>query len=181
MPDPDDLTLVEPRLDQQDAYVDMAREFTREGAQHGRWAVDEASFEGFVLELRRQARADDLLSIRVPQTTYWLVRSDGVIVGTSRLRHRLTPELEIFGGHIGYDVRPSERRKGYGTRLLALTLDKARALGLTYDMLTCDDDNVASYRVMERNGGRLPDRVSQPDTGRLARRYWFALDAGAAC
>ena len=175
------MTLIEPSLGLKDTYAEMAREFVREGAQQGRWAVDEASFERFVLELRRQARGDDLASGRVPQTTYWLLRSDGVIVGTSRLRHRLTPELEVFGGHIGYDVRPSERRKGYGTQLLALTLERARTLGITHVMLTCDDDNVASYRVMERNGGRLADRVNRPDTGRLARRYWFALDAGVAC
>ena len=73
----------------------------------------------------------------------------------SRLRPRLTPALEIQGGHIGYNVPPSVRRKGYGTQLLRLTLPKARAAGLSRVLLTVDSSNVASIRIIERNGGRV--------------------------
>ena len=176
-----DLALVEPSLELADAYLDMVRDLARAGETgRGRLRVTPESFADFLAGLRRESEGVGLSEGQVPQTTYWLLRSDGVIVGTSRLRHYLTPELSVWGGHVGYEVRPTERRKGYGTRLLALTLEKARARGLDRVLLTCDDDNVGSYRVIEGNGGRLAGRVTPPDTGTIARRYWIALVAREA-
>lgn len=91
---------------------------------------------------------------RVPMTTYWLY--DGrKPVAMSKLRHRLNESLLRVGGHIGYCVRPTERRKGYGTRLLALTLVAAREVGIAPVLLTCHEDNVASRLIIERNNGIL--------------------------
>jgi predicted acetyltransferase len=67
------------------------------------------------------------------------------------------------------------RRQGYGTRLLALTLERARGAGLTHILLTCDTANIASARTIEKNGGRLENRISAPDTGEEVSRYWIAL------
>jgi predicted acetyltransferase len=96
-------------------------------------------------------------------------------VGASRLRHALTPALEDIGGHIGYDIRPTERRKGYGTRLLALMLHKAKALGLARVFLTCDTENVASAKIIEKNGGVLASQSVSPRAGVLVSRYWIEL------
>lgn len=111
----------------------------------------------------------------VPQTAFWLSTPQGEILGISRLRHYLTPALEIEGGHIGYAVRPSARRQGCATRLLALMLEKARTLGLARVLVTCDDDNTGSARTIEKNGGVLEDRRLSPDSGKWVRRYWIEL------
>jgi len=98
------------------------------------------------------------------------------VLGTMALRHYLTPLLEDVGGHIGYAIRPSERRKGYGTRILALTLERARAMGLGRVLVTCDTDNLGSARVIQRNGGALASEGHSVRTGTRVSRYWIDID-----
>ncbi len=129
---------------------------------------------GLVAQLGRQAQGELLRPGQVTQTTSWLVDGDTVI-GESRFRHWLTPSLEIEGGHIGYLIRPSRRRQGCGTRLLALTLSLARAHGLTRVLVTCNTANQGSARVIQKNGGRFAGEVSSPATGLPVSRYWIAL------
>jgi len=94
----------------------------------------------------------------------------------SRLRPELTPALEIQGGHIGYDVAPSVRRRGYGTQLLRLTLPRAREAGLSKVLLTVDSDNVASIRIIASNGGRLEFDGYVGSLGRVIRRYTIEVE-----
>ncbi|MGR6968036.1 GNAT family N-acetyltransferase [Streptomyces cynarae] len=101
----------------------------------------------------------------VPMTTLWWAEGDQML-GRLAIRHRLTPALEKAGGHIGYDVRPSARRQGHATAMLAAALPIAASLGITEALLTCDDTNTASQRVIEANGGRFIDTVGQK------LRYW---------
>lgn len=110
----------------------------------------------------------------VRQSTFWLVR-DGRVVGESRLRHELTPSLEIEGGHIGYFIRLSERRKGYGTRILELTLCEARKLSLTRVLVTCNTDNIGSAKIIRKNGGVFDGESLSPHTGKPVSRYWIDL------
>jgi len=112
----------------------------------------------------------------VPETIYWLVRDGERVLARSSLRHQLTPHLEREGGHIGYSVRPSERGKGYGTAVCRLTLARARALGLRRVLITCDADNAASARIIEKNGGVLEDQRRSVQTGKMKRRYWVKLE-----
>ena len=93
----------------------------------------------------------------VPQSTYWWA-AGGEYLGRLAIRHRLTPHLLVEGGHIGYEVRPSARRRGHATAMLAAALPLAAALGIELAHLDCDDDDVASRRVIERNGGWLERR-----------------------
>lgn len=109
----------------------------------------------------------------VPATTFWLMDDAGSIAGMSRLRHELNEGLLHHGGHIGYYVRPSSRGKGYGTTVLALTLAEGRRIGIQRFLLTVDAANVASIRVIERNGGVMEDERPDHDTGRPFRRYWI--------
>jgi predicted acetyltransferase len=95
--------------------------------------------------------------------------------GCFRLRHTLNALFEELGGHIGYDVRPSERQRGYGTQILRLTLDKAREIGLRRVLITADIANVASWRVIEKNGGVLQSEKLSRHTGELLRKYWMEL------
>jgi predicted acetyltransferase len=144
--------------DRYQEYREMRRE---DFAAHVGWLQDMAQGIGLTPGL-------------VPQSTFWLVQ-DTVIVGVSRLRHRLNAQLLIEGGHIGYDVSPSERRKGYATRLLALTLEKAGEMGLERVLVTCDSDNIASAKVIQLNGGVLEDEIVLESTGQPLQRYWIEL------
>jgi predicted acetyltransferase len=101
----------------------------------------------------------------VPATIKWLGEGD-TYLGTISLRHELTPPLLAWGGHIGYGVRPSARRRGHATAALAVMLPVAAARGIGEVLVTCDVDNVASKRVIERNGGVYEDTRE----GKL--RFW---------
>ena len=108
-----------------------------------------------------------------PATQYVCLRGDGCIVGMIDLRHRFNAFLAEIGGNIGYSVRPSERRKGYATRMLSMVLEETRAMGLTWVLVTCDADNEASWRTIERNGGVF-ERMTQDESVAI-RRYWIEL------
>jgi predicted acetyltransferase len=96
----------------------------------------------------------------VAGTYRWMVVDDGgadVVVGRISLRHVLTPWLLEVGGHVGYAVRPTARRRGHATAALRLVLPVAAGIGLDRVLVTCDRDNVGSRRVIEANGGVLED------------------------
>lgn len=119
----------------------------------------------------------DLPAGYVPCTCLWLVDGEEFLAEVS-IRHRLTPALERFGGHIGYAVRAGRWGQGLGTRLLAGALEYARGpLGLAWVLLTCADGNAGSARVIEKNGGVLLDRQKDVIDGRprVTRRYRIAL------
>lgn len=105
----------------------------------------------------------------------WIV-DDREVVGFFSFRHTLNEWLREAGGHIGYSVRLSRRRRGYASAALALGLDRARAMGLEQVLITCDDDNVGSARTIERAGGVLQDVSDQTERGHARlRRYWITL------
>lgn len=109
----------------------------------------------------------------VPSTTFWWTDGD-TYLGRINLRHRLNEHLLEVGGHIGYDIRPSARRQGHATAMLAAALPRAAALGIEKALITCDADNVASRKVIERNGGVLEDRRG------LKLRFWTPTGPGEA-
>jgi predicted acetyltransferase len=111
----------------------------------------------------------------VPQTTFWLVTNGDRVIGEIRLRHKLTPALEQVGGHIGYAIRPSERGRGYATKMLRLVLKEAKKMGLKRVLLTCDPGNVASARVMLKNGAFQGIDSTDSQTGKPHSRYWIRL------
>ena len=126
-----------------------------------------------VLEARR--RGEGLTPGQVP-ATFLLAFVGRRIVGRVAIRHELTPALERLGGHIGYSVLAAFRRRGYATSMLQQALVIARdEVGLTRVLVTCDDDNVGSMKVIERNGGVLENIVTGPDLPVPKRRYWIAL------
>ena len=154
------------------AFVEMAMDFKAHG--NSRYVQDADDFAGFLTRVVEEAEGRNLAPGRVPSSLFWLVQ-DIRILGSSRLRHALTPELEHEGGHIGYDIRPSARRRGFGTILLRLTLERAAATGLDRVRITCDADNIASIGVIEKNGGVFDAEVPSHDRGTLIRQYWIPL------
>jgi predicted acetyltransferase len=134
----------------------------------------EADFEAYVQTRLRAEQPGHVKPGFVPQSDYWLVEGDAYI-GLLKLRHHLNESLHLIGGHIGYEIRPSRRLEGHATRMLALGLLEARRLGLDRVLLTCDDDNVASYRVMEANGAKLENVIEVQGREKAVRRYWIEL------
>ena len=110
-----------------------------------------------------------------PCTTFWAITPAGEVVGESRFRHRLTSELEIEGGHVGYAVRPAARGRGVGTRMLALTLAEVARAGLSRVLITCNTDNLASARIILRHGGVRDGESLSPHTGLPVSRYWVPV------
>lgn len=171
-----DERLIEPGASWREEFIDYCEEFKAAGEPfaHGQLPEARADFVGLVERWRRGAQEEGLAEGLVPQSIYWLVRGRR-IVGTVRFRHRLNENLMHEGGHIGYEVRPSERGKGYASRMLALTLAKARQRGLTKVLLTCQKDNSASARIIQKHGGVLENEVVSRRSGKMAQRYWIAL------
>jgi predicted acetyltransferase len=165
-------TLVEPTAELWPEFRAMAEEYLLAGDIRYRPALED--FPTFVRALLDGARGVGLRPGGVPCTTFWLA-SGRHPIGGSRIRHHLTPELEDKGGHVGYDIRPSERSKGYGRLILRLTLAEARRLGLSRVLLTCDTDNVASAKIIEGQGGTLQDQAVSQRSGKLISRYWIEL------
>src|SRR5262249_34115814 len=131
-------------------------------------------FAGYLQHLQQFAQGIDLPPGIVRETAYWGLDTT-TIVGTARLRHELNPALEQIGGHIGYEGRAPQRRHGYGTQLLVLTLNQARRLGLARVLITCDADNIGSARIIEKNGGVLQDQGMLTGHNKLISRYWIEL------
>jgi predicted acetyltransferase len=119
---------------------------------------DPGRFEAYTSYLRDQAREEaPRRPGYVPSTTLWWVDGDEYL-GRLAIRHRLTSRLTDLGGHIGYDVKPSARRQGHATAMLAAALPLARARGIDPALVTCDESNAGSRRVIEANGGVLEDK-----------------------
>ena len=169
----DNIRLIEPTTKLKEDFRALAEEFIAAGDD--RYKEPITDFEAFIQLCTDEAVGRNLASARVPQSTFWLVRNEQRILACSRLRHTLNPYLEEVGGHIGYDVRPSERRRGYGTQTLTLTLDKAREIGLKRVLITADSSNIASWRVIEKTGGVLHSESICRETGELLRKYWIEL------
>ncbi|MHB8958235.1 MAG: GNAT family N-acetyltransferase [Candidatus Limnocylindrales bacterium] len=172
--------LISPDARLRRSFADAMDEFRSEGRGSaddrsviGRYLRDHAAamasdraFEAFVARIR----ADRLEETPrppgfVPATELWWVEGDAFL-GRVGVRHRLTPTLLEAGGHIGYDVRPSARRRGHATEMLRQALAVARELAVDSALVTCDVDNVGSRTVIERNGGVLEDERA----GKL--RFW---------
>jgi predicted acetyltransferase len=169
--------LVEPSAQYKAAFLDYVEEWVRSGEKFVPIVVEYLrvefanNFEAYVEGLLGFAQGRRLNGF-VPHSTYWLM-AENRVVGVSNLRHKLTERLLIMGGHIGYGVRPSERKKGYATLLLAETLKKARGLGIEKTLITCDKTNLGSQQVMLNNGAVLEDE--RLHEGKQILRFWIDL------
>ena len=167
-----EVALVEPSLDLKSELLSMAQEYQSAGDSRYQAVIENVT--AFIRSLRLYSKGIELPSGFVPTTTFFLL-SNNRIVGRSSLRHRLTAELANEGGHIGYDIRPSERMKGYGNLILKLMLNKARSVGLDSVLVTCNVDNVASARIIQKNGGKLHGQSISNRTSKVVSQYWIEL------
>ena len=167
--------LVQPCLALRDSYRELVAEFAVAGEPFVPFvlAFEHADFDALLAKLDGCAQGVGIPAGFVPHSTYWLVRDGTEVVGVSNIRHALTPALRREGGNIGYGIRPSARRAGYGGAILGLSLDQAAKLGLARVLVTCAKANVGSVKVILRNGGVLDSEEFLPDRGELVQRYWI--------
>lgn len=131
-------------------------------------------WENFIDRAYATSRGENLPDGYVP-ATFLVAEVEGQIVGRSSIRHELNDYLRERGGHIGYGVRPAFRKLGYATEILRQSLIIARNLGIESALVTCDDDNIGSSKVIEKCGGVLENVIELEDKVML-RRYWVSTN-----
>ena len=131
----------------------------------------DGNFDSFLASLKDAREGRNLPEGYVPQTVYWLVE-ENKFIGRVSIRHILTDNLLILGGHIGYAIRPSERKKGYGSMALRLALQKAKELGIEKALVTCSKENIVSRKIIEKNLGIFEDERIAKD-GTIMLRFWI--------
>lgn len=166
--------LVKPSIEYQDEYLDFYEEWKSSGESIVPWVVsrDPSDFEGMIQFLLENENREHIPENWVPSSTYWLVSDDKRVIGAVNIRHDLTEKLFNCGGHIGYGIRPTERQKGYATKLLAMALEKTQGLGIKKVLVVCDEGNIASEKTILNNGG-IPDTIFTEEDGNVVKRFWI--------
>ena len=130
-------------------------------------------FDAWLANVRAYSAPETTPAGKVPATQYLALDENEHLVGMVNLRHCLNDYLLEFGGHIGYSVRPADRKNGYAIQMLKLALDEAKVLGLDRVRIACDRYNIASAKTIQANGGVLDGERYDPQDGTLTQRYWI--------
>lgn len=167
------MKLISPNLKLKQEYLEMMKDWESTGEELVPFPIkyDYSDFEELVdKQTRFLDQADPGF---VSHSTFWLLNDADEIVGVSNMRHYLNKGLLNHGGHIGYGIRPSARKKGYATKILELTLIEAKKMGIEKALLTCDHDNIASEKTILKNGGKLwKQQVYNDEETKL---FWIQL------
>lgn len=147
---------------------------THKVANHSPWAIFRNDFHDFDYYLENLEITKETEDGRVPDTTLFCLDKDrNVFVGAVNIRHYLNEGLLATGGHIGDGVRPSERRKGFATEMVRLSLIECKKLGINKVLMCCDKENIGSKKSIINNGGILENEVFEEDG--ITERYWISL------
>ncbi|GLV60746.1 acetyltransferase [Dictyobacter sp. S3.2.2.5] len=163
------LELVKPAVAYGPAFIEMVDDHLSHGEHYNYSNVGLAreDFAAYVREMEEEAQGIGLPTGLPRQQTYWLLKDSTIIIGEIRFRPHLEQPYEKFNGHTGYNICPSYRGQGYGTRQLALLLREARQLALPGISMTIEDQNPASERIITKNGGRLLRVIDNPPSIRV--------------
>ncbi|MBE6547764.1 MAG: GNAT family N-acetyltransferase [Ruminococcaceae bacterium] len=138
------------------------------------WAIfknDYHDFDYYLENLENNEPTDE----KVPDSVYFLLDVErNILLGAVNIRHYLNDHLLQFGGHIGDGIRPSERKKGFATEMIRLSLIECKKLGIQRVLMVCDKTNVGSAKSIIKNGGVLENEFVDED-GKTHQRYWIEL------
>lgn len=175
------IKLLRPSMDYAEDIMDFRREFLLHDEKEdmgGAGNLRDCQSAGEWIRFTESMRdAQTCPAGLVDSDIYIAVREkDNKIVGITEFRHHINhPVLGLWGGHIGYCVRPCERRKGYGREILRLNLINCREAGLDKVMITCSEENIASEKTIRANGGVYEKTVWSPELKTYMKRFWAAL------
>ena len=174
------IKLVKPNRKYYQLYKDMMDEWNMEGSRIAPWPLHlkyhTLQYFNEMINRVQEVEAGKNLEGYSASTTYWLYDDKrNILIGASNLRHYLTKAGLKTWGHIGYGIRPSERKKGFATQLLKLTLEEARIKNIDKVLLGAYEGNIASWKVMLKCGAELENIVIEDETGLPIKRYWIVL------
>ncbi len=169
------MELIKPDKKYYNSFLEAVKEYKENNVMT--YQFFECDIEDIFIRMQELEDGINLPEGWVTGTYLWMVDGDE-FVGEVNIRHKLTEDLLKLGGHIGYGVRYSRQNEGIGTKMLSLALKYAKdELGLDKVLLTCNDDNYASIKVIENNNGMLQDKVQNTIDNYTwtTRRYWIDL------
>lgn len=170
------LKLVFPNEEYEQEWKDVIQEIEAAEEKIVPYALkgDASVYEDYLENARRYSTGNGIPKDRVPSGVFFLVKDDEKrILGAIDIRYELNDYLLQYGGHIGYGIRPTERRKGYASEMLKLALDICREKGLKKVLITCDKNNLGSAKTMLNNGAVLENEVENGEE--ITQRYWIEL------
>ncbi|KXZ40328.1 Predicted acetyltransferase [Alkalithermobacter thermoalcaliphilus JW-YL-7 = DSM 7308] len=167
--------LIKPDTSFKSEFLDMISEWKESGEELIPWSLNfnTTDFNEMVEKINGYSNGIGLKDGFVECSTYWLINENNKILGAIDIRHRLNEKLLYRGGHIGYGIRPSERKKGYATQMLSLALNICKTIGIPKVLITCDKNNIGSSKVILNNGGILDSE--EIENGEVFQRYWIDL------
>lgn len=153
--------------------MEMMDEWTATGEKIIPWSIRKCDYhdiDAYMESLEVTAAS----SKYVPDSTFFCIDTRrNIFVGAVNIRHYLNEQLLLDGGHIGDGIRPSERGKGFGTKMVALALQECEKLGIHKVLMCCDKDNIASAKTIVKNGGVLENEIIKNNTA--VQRYWINI------
>ena len=167
------LTLVKLTEQNYPLLVDMLEEWYAAGEEIIPYAIRRLDYRDKQTYIQ-QLEVKDTSAGLVPDSTFFCLDTErNRFVGAVNIRHSLNDALLKNGGHIGDGVRPSERRKGVATKMIALALEECKKLGIDKVLMVCDKDNIGSAKSIIKNGGVLENEITED--GVIEQRYWITL------
>lgn len=165
------IRLVKLTEEYREQLFEMMDEWTAAGEKIVPYAIRKNDYHDFDYYLEN-LEIREAINGKVPDTTFFCLDIErNIFVGAVNIRHFLTEELLVNGGHIGDGIRPSERRKGYATAMIGLALKEAKVLGIDRVLMCCDKKNIGSAKSIMNNGGVLENEVIV--NGVTEQRYWI--------
>jgi len=172
------LILVKPDIKYKAQYIEMLDEWENYGEKSEPWVlqVDYSDFNAMVIRFDQISKGINIPEGYVPSSTFWAYEDEkDKIIGAVNIRHYLNDIFIKAWGHIGYGVRPGERRKGYATQILHLALNECRCLNIEKVLLCCYKENIDSSKTILKNGGVLENEIMEDATGKIIQRYWISI------
>lgn len=166
-----DVKLVEPSILFKDSFLEFVEDVKSTGYEsYEHYTKAEKDFEEFITDLINSSKGINIPEDWVPCSSYWLI-DDSEVVGVIRIRHRVDSDYLQMIGHIGYEIKSSKRKRGYGSKLLELGLIEAKKIGLEKVLITCNEDNIGSIRIIEKFNGEYKKSFFDDETEKKVLQY----------
>lgn len=173
----DNLYLKFPTIEDKEKIMEYVHEYILDNPKAKPLGMtNETSYEEWLARRINEHNGINLEEDRVPSSTYFLIDNDR-FVGHVSIRHNINNEfLSRYGGHIGYGIRPCERRKHYATKMLYLALEKCKELGMEKVLVSCKKENIGSAKTIENNYGVLEEEIFISEENTYFKKYWIDVD-----